>query len=212
MPDLVRRLADAWANDPSRPRPSRTVVDQWDALVAAWSEDPSLPIFVRKASNNRGSVLTHSTGRQLVPTDNSPAQWAFALAVLGETPDLTWVREQLARDRIPVAMIQKATERVVATFRCTLGRVPSPTAAGWKVAHIDPVGLSSSMPLETTPESRLREHFVRLMSPRNMFVIPTKYAGLGELAEFCDQMRRLTAASGPSLASASASRPETGRA
>ena len=64
-----------------------------------------------------------------------------------------------------MAMILKATERANAQYRCTLNRCANPNAAGWKVAHILNVGLASSVALEQMPEPRLREHFVRLMSP-----------------------------------------------
>ena len=187
MPALVRQLADAWAQEPSRPRPSSSVLAHWDSLVKTWSEDATLPLLVRKVASNRGSVLTHASGRQIVPTDNSPAHWSFALAVLGEKPTLEWVRHQLESDAIPVAMILKASERAAAKFKCSLGRVVNPNAAGWKVSQ----GLASAGSVETTPEPRLREHFIRFISPRNMFVIPTSYAGLGELPEFCDEIRKL---------------------
>ena len=110
---------------------------------------------------------------------------------LGETPSLAWVNEQLAADAIPIAMILKATERARAQYRCTLNRCPNPNAAGWKVAHIVNVGLASSTALERMPEARLREHFVRLMSPGNMFVVPSAYAALGELPEICEELQKV---------------------
>jgi len=90
-----------------------------------------------------------------------------------------------------MAMILTATERENAHHRCTLNRCANPNAAGWKVAHIINVGLASSIALEQMPEARLREHFVRLMSPGNMFVVPSRYAGLGELPEFCDELQKV---------------------
>ena len=191
MPDLLRRLADLWAQHPARPRPAPAVLEHWDSLIARWSDDRSLPLLVRKPANNRGAVLVNGGGRKIVPTDNSPAQWAFALAVLGDTPSLEWVHEQLAVDAIPMAMILKATERTNANYRCTLNRCANPNAAGWKVAHIANVGLASSTALERMPEAQLRDHFVRLMSPGNMFVVPSAYAALGELPEFCEELQKV---------------------
>jgi hypothetical protein len=167
------------------------VLDHWDSLIARWSDDPSLPLLVRKPANNRGAVLVNGVGRKIIPTDNSPAQWAFALAVLGDTPSLARVHEQLAADAIPMAMILKSTERAGAQYRCTLNRCANPNAAGWKVAHIVNVGLVSSGVVEQMPEARLREHFVRLMSPGNMFVVPGQYAGVGEVPEFCEELQRV---------------------
>jgi hypothetical protein len=46
-------------------------------------------------------------------------------------------------------------------------------------------------PLADVDVDRLREHFRKFMSPSNMFVIPLKYAGLGELPEFCEAIGQL---------------------
>jgi hypothetical protein len=167
------------------------VIAHWDALIARWADDRSLPLFVRKHAGNRGAVVVHESGRTIVPVDNSPAQWAFALAVRGDMPSLEWIHEQLAADTIPIAVALKAGERASARYRCTLNRCPSPSASGWKVAHITSVGLISRLALAHLPEDRLRDHFVRLMSPRSMFVVPRAYAGLGELPEFCEELQKV---------------------
>lgn len=187
--ELIVRLARVWATHPSRPQPERNVLDCWDELIVRWADDTSLPLYVRKAANNRGSALLHRSGRVIVPTDNSPAHWSFAAAVLGKTPTLEDVRLQVSTDAIPVAMLLKSVERQAARFKCTLGKVPSSNASGWKLAHVDGVGLATSVPLTDLNETQLREHFIRLMSPRNMFVVPNKYSGLGELPEFREAVR-----------------------
>jgi hypothetical protein len=105
------------------------------------------------------------------------------------SPSLEEVRLLVSSDSIPVAMILKSVERQTARFKCTLGKVPSPNASGWKLAHVDGVGLATSVPLTDLDETQLREHFRRLMSPRNMFVVPNKYSGLGELPEFREAVR-----------------------
>jgi hypothetical protein len=191
MMQLVVHLAQAWANYSDRPKPRPNVLTHWDELIESWAEDTSLPLFVRKHENNRGSVIAHSSGRQVVPTDNSPAQWAFALAVLGETPTLAEIRNLITADAVPVAMVFKRVERLTARFKCNLRRVINPNDAGWKVAHIEGVGLSTNFSLVNFSETQLLQHFQRLMAPRNMFVVPKKYAGLGELPEFCEEMRKL---------------------
>jgi hypothetical protein len=191
MRKLIVQLAELWAQDPARPRPAPHVSQHWDSLVAAWADDRSLPLYVRKVNNNRGSVAAHSSGRSLVPTDNSPAQWAFALAVLGETPSLEDIRRASAEDRIPVAMILKTAERTAAQYKCTLKQVVNPNSTGWKVAHVDGVGLGNRRTVTEMGESAIRDHFRKFMSPSNMFVIPLQYAGLGELPEFCQALGAL---------------------
>jgi hypothetical protein len=54
MAELVRRLAHLWAEELSRPRPTLEVLEHWDSLIARWSCEPSLPLYVRKYDNNRG--------------------------------------------------------------------------------------------------------------------------------------------------------------
>jgi hypothetical protein len=190
MAELVTRLAMLWVKEPSRPRPASEVLEHWDRLINDWSNDMSLPLYVRKFDNNRGSVISHPSGRRIVPTDNSPAQWAFAQAVLGEQPSLEDIRRLIEADQVPVAMILNAKEKPpTAKYRCTLGKAVNPNFYGWKVAHVCPVGLKSRASLLNITEDTLRSHFRKLMVPRNMFAIPLRYAGLGELPEFCKAIR-----------------------
>lgn len=163
--------------------------EHWNRLIDGWSVDLSLPLYVRKSANHRGSVISHPSGRRIVPTDNSPAQWAFAQAVLGKQPSLEDIRRLIEADQVPVAMALKAKERATARYSCTLGDDVSPNAFGWKVAHVDSVGLTSRTSLLNHAEHTLRTHFRKLMAPRNMFAIPLRYAGLGELPEFRDAIR-----------------------
>jgi hypothetical protein len=120
MHDLLHRVAHLWANHPDRPRPKLEILDHWDRLIPAWSVDPSLPLFVRKTAKNRGHVLRHPSGWSIVPSDNSPAHWAFAAAVLGQAPTIDDIRNLLAKDQIPVAMVFGKEERQNADYRCSL--------------------------------------------------------------------------------------------
>src|SRR5947207_10343598 len=83
---LLAELARLWAVGPQRPRPDSLVLEHWEKLISAWAADPNLPLLVRKFGDNRGSRLVHQTGRPVVPADNSPAQCAYACAVLRQTP------------------------------------------------------------------------------------------------------------------------------
>jgi hypothetical protein len=124
----------------------------------------------------------------VVPVDNSPAQWAFALALLGEMPSLEDVRLAIQGDRIPVAMVLKTPERKASRFKCILSQVANPNAAGWKVAHVKAIGLRDRTDIRYTSETTLRQHFLQFMTPSNMFVVPLRYAGLAEIPEFCQVM------------------------
>ena len=185
-PEISSLLADIghkWALNPDRPHPTAELLARWDTLIASWLADESLPLFVRKSSGNRGSVVVHRSGRPLIPTDNSPAHWAFATACAGECPAIAEVRSLLDAECIPVAMILGGAEKVGAKYRQTLGRISSPNAAGWKLAHIEDVGLGSRGSLEDFSIDRLKAHFRAFLSPSNMFVVPVAWAGLAEVPE-----------------------------
>lgn len=189
--DLKRqmvKLAQLWAQDSTRPRIKPDVSNHWGALVSRWANDESLPLYVRKANRNRGSEVVHSSGRVVVPVDNSPAQWALALALLGEIPSIEDVRLAIQGDRIPVAMVLKTPERKVSRFKCVLSQVANPNEADWKVAHVKAIGLRDRTDIRHISEATLKQHFLQFMTPSNMFVVPLQYAGLAEIPEFCHVM------------------------
>jgi hypothetical protein len=153
-------------------------------LLDEWIASPDMPMFVRKARDNRGHILRHNSGRSIVPTDNGPAHWSMTLALGAVMPSLSDVRAILERDEIPVAMAFKRSEKDGAKFRCTRAMIDGPNAAGWKVAHIEDVGLGYTGPLDQIAIADLAAHFVRFLSPANMFLVPKEYAGVAECPEF----------------------------
>ena len=178
---LIDSFGQTWANSLSRPCPSAGVIAHWSELLTAWGDTDDLPLFVRKHSNNRGSVVSHSSGRSLVPCDNSPAHWAYVMASNGECPSLQDIRALLAKDAIPVAMIQKTVEKPTAKYHCTLTRKFNVNEYGWKLAHIQNVGLNNRTHISALPLDRLTAQFLSLMSPANMFVVPLAWAGIAEI-------------------------------
>jgi len=80
---LVAEFADGWAASPARPSPPPQVLAHWNGLVRKWAEAPDLPLLVRKHRGDRGTAIKHSSGRTLVPSDNSAAHWAYTLASEG---------------------------------------------------------------------------------------------------------------------------------
>jgi hypothetical protein len=181
LSSLIESLGHAWAAHPSRPRISAHVFLHWSKLLAEWARAEDLPLFIRKQSNNRGSVVVHDSGRSLVPCDNSPAHWAYVLASKGECPSLNDIRTLLANDSIPVAMIQRTIEHPIAKYHCTLSNEFNVNLFGWKLAHIEGVGLKTRMSISTIPIERLAAQFLSLMAPANMFVVPLAWAGIAEI-------------------------------
>ena len=180
----LRDLGERWAAEPARPRIREEMLSAWDALLEAWIAVRELPLLVRKFRGNRGLPLVGRGGRTLIPTDNSPAQWAYSVAYDGFCPRPDEVIPLLESGRLPVAMAMGADERRAATFTGFRAKCPSTSEAGWKLAHIRPVGLSERGSPEIMPASRIEEHFRLLMSPRNMLVVPADWAGLAEVPQF----------------------------
>jgi len=87
----LHRLAALWAARPMRPRLKPRIAPRWDALILAWSANEQLPLLIRKSKTGvaRGEVILHQSGRELVPTENSPASWSLMMAYAGEVPTLT---------------------------------------------------------------------------------------------------------------------------
>ncbi len=129
------------------------------------------------------------SGRILVPTDNSPAHWSMALALCGTCPTLEELRDLFSTDRVPVAMVIKASEKIEAKYRCTRQSTPGPNQMGWKVAHVDDVGLGYTDAVTLVDLRELKAHFVRFLSPSNMFLVPKAYAGIAETPDFVQAFR-----------------------
>jgi hypothetical protein len=187
--DGIAAAASAWYDDPERPRLPDVMLARWSALLEEWCSADDIPLLIRKARDNRGHALRHSSGRILVPADNSPAHWSITLAYSDTCPSLDEVRAMLSSDKIPVAMAIKAAEKSQAKYKCTRQAVRGPNALGWKVAHIDDVGLGYSDSLESIPPDVLCAHFKRFLSPANMFLVPKAYAGVAETPEFIEVFR-----------------------
>ena len=77
---MASALADAWFSHPCRPQIDRAARDHWRVLLHGWIADESMPLYIRKVWGDKAPVLTHASGRSLVPVDSGPAQWACWLA------------------------------------------------------------------------------------------------------------------------------------
>src|SRR5438105_13116219 len=113
-PEMSARLAElgrVWAQATDRPRISPEVKRSWDRLLSAWI-DSDLPLVIRKSGGVRGAEIVHKkTGRRLIISDNSPAQWSFAQAYAGCVYTIEDIRERLAQDAIPFAFATKSEEK-----------------------------------------------------------------------------------------------------
>ena len=182
LSDLAAAFGRAWVASPHRPTPKAEIIAEWRQLLRQWSTCSSLPLFVRKHKDNRGFSITHQDGRELVPTDNSPAHWVFTEACAGRCPSLVEVEQLLATKSIPVAMIRKTVERDGSKYMSTFGNQFDVNRQGWKLAHIVGIGMRQRKRLQELPLDTLTSHFLRFMDPGNMFVVPLSMAGIAEVS------------------------------
>jgi hypothetical protein len=187
----LRDLGVSWArsSEGERPRPSETATTAWACLLDEWLREPSLPLLVRKSGLSRGQGMRHASGRVLVPCDNSPAHWAFALALRGQCPSLAGIGTMSRLADVPVAMVFKQAERLARDHGCRLSKDHSLSQHGWKLAHIKSVGVRKRTSLVDLPETLLSEHFLAFLSPANMFVVPLPWSGLAETSAFLSGFR-----------------------
>jgi hypothetical protein len=73
----------------------------------------------------------------------------------------------------------------VDAYRGNLRKVPNTATLGWYLAHKIDVGLNKKM--FDCALNELEDHFIKLMSVSNMFVVPKEMGGLAELKDFIDQ-------------------------
>jgi len=169
LTEALDRVARLWYESTHRPFIDANVLNRWDDLLLSWVKDKTLPLIIRSAKGLPGSEVTHCCGRLLIPSDNSPASWAFTLAERGEIPTIDQLREWLGADGIPFALAIKAAHKPHTKYLCNLARTrDNPNLRGWKVAHVVPVGMNLSGALCDYPEAVLETHFINLMSPGNM--------------------------------------------
>lgn len=185
----LREVGKLWAAAKDRPRVQVDIRQRWDELIDAWA-DSDLPLVVRKSSGVRGGTITHKSNRTIILADNSPAQWAFMRAFQGFSYSLDEIREQLENGKIPFAFATKRSEKSQMTYTRTLSTADNLNKRGWKLCHINGVGLRSAKRLQDFSLERLVTHFRLLLKPSNHFLVPLSWAGLGELPEVIDEIRR----------------------
>lgn len=185
--EKLHELGKSWAGSPFRPRISDITKAHWDHLLNEWAES-DLPLVIRKSSAVRGAVVQHSSGREIIIADNSPAQWSFSQAFSGQCFSLLDIRTLLQKDAIPFTYATKTAEKGLMTYKRTLGVSDNINQRGWKLCHIVDIGLSTKETVATIPMARLVEHFKLLMAPSNHFLIPLAWGGLGEVPEIIEEV------------------------
>ena len=184
----LARLASLWAKHSARPRLDVTVARHWNELIMSWSNEPKLPLLIRKSEKGiaRGEVVLHESGRELVLTDNSPASWSYMLAFGGVRPSIEDVQGYFDRDQIPVAMVIDREMIARSRYKCSRVTVANPNVLRWKVCHVRKVALRGRGPVKQRDITHLQSHFRDFLAPANMFLVPLALGRLGELPHFVE--------------------------
>ena len=74
-------------------------------------------------------------------------------------------------------------------YQRTLSVKDNVNKRGWKLCHIERVGLATRTALEEVDLGLLCEAFRRLLAPANQFLVPLHWGGLGEVPEFIEAIR-----------------------
>lgn len=195
----AQRLAAAYWDSPIRPKLSEDVIQHWDSLIDAWADDVTLPLFIRKQSADIGSILQHGASlRPLAPCDNSPAHWVVITAFsTGRRFSLAEIKAAIEKHAIPVTMAMSKADIVASAMKGVLAKTKGFNASdyGWKVDHVDDVGLKQRLRIQEMPIGDLKDHFKRMMKPSNIVLVPSVLKGLGDMPAFIRYIKH--SAAGP---------------
>ena len=160
----------------------------WDRVIEEWAAREDLELIIRRSNHPDMCMrVQHETGRNLVPSDNSPAQWMVMQCFDDNiAPSIDYISQHI--HEIPMTMRMSRAEAESCNFPARLDDLPHAGLAGegWYLAHIQGVGLGRVGPIENVDISVLQEHFLKLMKPSNMFLIQKKIWGLAEIDTFLE--------------------------
>ena len=186
--DKIKELGKIWRNSKSNPKIDEEIKSKWEKLILEWKENKNLPLVVRKQSGVRGSEIQHLTGRKIIITDNSFSQWIYCNILDKNYFTITEIQKMLENDEIPMCFAVKKEDVNKVKYKKTLGKY-SVNNRGWKLCHIDGVGLNSKIDISKIEIIELEEHFIKLANPKNMFLLPLEIGALGEIQEFIDEQK-----------------------
>ncbi len=185
MIEKIKELGREW--NKSRPNFDPKIERDWDEVIDKWATESDMPLIIRKSSGARGSEVVHSSGRRIIISDNSPAQWVCYLALNGEVKSVSEIKQALLDDKVPISFAIKEEDKSKIIYIQTLSEY-SINKLGWKLCHKDRVGIGNNEDPKTMNIDTVIDRFKKLMKPSNFFIIPKKLGGLGELDEFIKEI------------------------
>lgn len=179
----IREIGRLWYLSPNRrifPEPAYT---HWYELIKFWKECSELPLVIRKDSKeHKGESIIHSSGREIIFSDNSFATWVICNILKNKTYSVIEIKELIEDDAIPYMMVANKN----AKYKKTLG--PNLTE-GWKLCHKKRVGFNTKTKIEDIDIEIIKEKFFLYANPKNMFLLPKEIGDLGEIKEFIEEQK-----------------------
>lgn len=190
LSQAIREAGRQWAISDLRPRLDTEIERDWDKLIKEWAES-DLPLVIRKGGGIRGSLAYHKSGRRLVYADNSPAQWAFSRAFNGNKYSLSEISNFFEDDLLPFALVAPNDEKEKKQYQHTLSSKDCVNNLDWKLCHIRSVGLNNRTKAVDLPIELLVQHFCAFLMPSNHFLVPSSWAGFGEIPEVIEELSKV---------------------
>lgn len=189
---MIGTLGKKWRKSKQNKKLKHKLVLEWNKVLKEWIDDPSMPLVIRKSQKGllKGNVVKHkATGRELIRTDNSFSHWVYYHIWQSEKAfTLLELKEKLKKGDIPFVYINSLAQRKVIKYKMLLGEYCI-NKFGLKLCHIRPVGINKRGKIEDMPIDDLKNHFMKLSFPSNMFTIPLSIGGLGEIDDFIQQQK-----------------------
>lgn len=186
--EKIKEIALLWKGSEHNPYIGNDVLESWEQVINEWIEDEEMPLIIRKDANKlKGQSFIHPSKREIIVSDNTFSIWVCGRVMNNETYTLKQLKEMLFNNEIPMVFMQTEDVKNKGKYTKPLGGFSLPD---WKVCHIDPVGFNSNKSIEELDILAIKEHFKKLASPYNMFVLPKEIGDLGEIQIFIDEQRR----------------------
>lgn len=162
--------------------PCETIIKSWERVLIEWIKDDTMPLFVRKGAETRGTILENFLQRKIMTTDNTPAHWVFKNIVFEEKKfTKNDIKNLLQNNNFPIAFIKKKEEQNTLIGKMVADNDTRLNNKGWKLAHIEGIAMKRGKNVTLT---NYKEHHKRFLSLTNIYLIDKQYSGLAETVLF----------------------------